>query len=128
MSQVKAQENTTPAGGNALLVAVGLGIVFLLFVAFLNIVKPAIPGQPVVFFSESNLLYVSLILFSAATALYIGFGVTGIDRYVKVASLVTVVGFLTTTAAAGHRWYIAGHPPSPAFMKCCSVLCGRSPD
>jgi len=111
MSRAKVQENTAPAGGNALLVAVGLGIVFLLFVAFLNIVKPAVPGQPVVFFTESNLLYVALILFSGATALYIGFGVTGIDRYVKVASLATAIGFLATTAAAGHRWYEAGHPP-----------------
>jgi ABC-type transport system involved in cytochrome c biogenesis permease subunit len=111
MSRAKVQENTAPAGGNALLVAVGLGIIFLLFVAFLNIVKPAVPGQPVVFLSESNLLYVSLILFSGATALYIGFGVTGIDRYVKVASIVTAIGFLSTTAAGGHRWYIAGHPP-----------------
>jgi ABC-type transport system involved in cytochrome c biogenesis permease subunit len=111
MSRAKVQENTAPPGGNALLVAVGLGIVFLLFVAFLNIVKPPVPGQPVVFFTESNLLYVSLILFSGATALYIGFGVTGIDRYVKVASLVTAIGFVATTAAAGHRWYSAGHPP-----------------
>ncbi|HWR15672.1 MAG TPA: c-type cytochrome biogenesis protein CcsB [Terriglobales bacterium] len=111
MSRVKVQENTTPAGGSALLIAVGLGIVFLLFVAFLNIVKPATPGAPVQFFTESNLLYVSLILYSGATALYIGFGVTGIDRYVKVASLVTWAGFIATTAAAGHRWYMAGHPP-----------------
>jgi ABC-type transport system involved in cytochrome c biogenesis permease subunit len=111
MSRAKVQENVTPAGGNALLVAVGLSIAFLLFIAFLNIVKPAVPGQPVVFFTESNLLYVSLILFAGATALYIGFGVTGIERYVRVASLATVAGFLTTTLAAGHRWYVAGHPP-----------------
>lgn len=111
MSRAKAQENTVAPGGNALLVAVGMGIVFLLFVAFLNIVKPATPGEPVVFFTESNLLYVSLIFFAGATALYIGFGVTGIDRYVKVASLVTALGFVATTAAGGHRWYMAGHPP-----------------
>lgn len=111
MSRAKAQENAVAPGGNALLVAVGLGIVFLLFVAFLNIVKPATPGGPIVFFTESNLLYVSLIFYAAATALYIGFGVTGTDRYVKTASLVTALGFLATTAAAGHRWYMAGHPP-----------------
>jgi ABC-type transport system involved in cytochrome c biogenesis permease subunit len=111
MARAKVEENIAQPTGNSLLVAVGLGIAFLLFVAFLNIVKPATPGEPVVFFSESNLLYVSLILFTAATALYIGFGVTGIDRYVKVASVVTALGFLSTTAAAGHRWYVAGHPP-----------------
>ena len=111
MSRTQVQETPTPAGGNALLVAVGLGIVFLLFTAFLNIVKPATPGAPVVLFTESNLLYVALILFSGATALYIGFGVTGVDRYVKVASIVTALGFIATTAAAGHRWYAAGHPP-----------------
>jgi ABC-type transport system involved in cytochrome c biogenesis permease subunit len=111
MARARVQENIAQPTGNSLLIAVGLGIVFLLFVAFLNIVKPATPGEPVVFFSESNLLYVSLILYTGATALYIGFGVTGIDRYVKVASVVTVLGFIANTAAGGHRWYIAGHPP-----------------
>jgi cytochrome c-type biogenesis protein CcsB len=105
MSRAKVEENTVPAGGSALLVAVGLGIAFLLFLAFMNVVKE---GN---LLTEGNLLYVSLILFSGATALYIGFGVTGVERYVKVASVVTALGFLSTTAAGGHRWYVAGHPP-----------------
>jgi ABC-type transport system involved in cytochrome c biogenesis permease subunit len=105
MSRAKVQETTAPAGGSALLVAVGLGIAFLLFLAFMNVVKE---GNLV---TEGNLLYVSLILFSGATALYIGFGVTGVERYVRVASIVTALGFVSTTAAGGHRWYVAGHPP-----------------
>ncbi len=111
MARARVEENTGTPSGNALLVAVALGIVFLLFVAFLNIVKPATPGTPVAFFTESNLLYVALILYSGATALYLGFGVTGIDRYVKVASIVTMIGFAANTAAGIHRWYEAGHPP-----------------
>jgi len=105
MARARVEEHPGTASGNVLLVAVGLSIAFLLFLAFINVVKE---GN---LFTESNLLYVSLILFSGATALYIGFGVTGIDRYVKVASAVTVAGFLATTVAAGHRWYAAGHPP-----------------
>ncbi len=93
------------ATGNALLVAVSLGIVFLLFVAFLGVVKQ---GNP---FTEANLLYIALILYGGASALYIGFGVTGVERYVRFASIATLIGFLANTAAAGHRWYIVGHPP-----------------
>lgn len=104
-------EEQSQRSGNALLVAVTLGIVFLLFVAFLNTVKPG-PGEPPApFFTESNLLYVALILYAGATALYIGFGVTGLDKYVKAASLLTMFGFAANTLAAGHRWYAAGHPP-----------------
>jgi cytochrome c-type biogenesis protein CcsB len=40
-----------------------------------------------------------------------GFGVTGIERYVKFASISTALGFAANTAAAAHRWYMAGHPP-----------------
>jgi cytochrome c-type biogenesis protein CcsB len=100
----------TPSG-NALLVTVILGTLFLLFVAFLNIVKPPDGSPAGNLFNESNLLYVALILYSSASALYIGFGVTGVDKYVKFASYATMIGFAANTLAAGHRWYSAGHPP-----------------
>jgi cytochrome c-type biogenesis protein CcsB len=37
--------------------------------------------------------------------------VTGLDKYVKTASLMTLLGFVANTVAGGHRWYSAGHPP-----------------
>ena len=104
-SRARVEPQPATTGGNALLVAVGLGVAFLLFIAFLNVVKT---GS---LFNESNLLYLALIFYSGATALYIGFGVTGIERYVRFASSATVVGFVANTLAAGHRWYMAGHPP-----------------
>src|SRR5271169_5904135 len=91
--------------GNALLVLVGLVTVFLLFMAFLNVVKSGSLA------TESNILFGALIFYAAAAALYIGFGVSGVDRYVKVASAMMLIGWAFNTAAAGHRWYSAGHPP-----------------
>jgi hypothetical protein len=82
---------TTPSG-NALLIAVILATVFLLFVAFLNIVKPADGAPSAGLLTEENFLYVALILYGSASALYIGFGVTGIDRYVRFASYATMIG------------------------------------
>jgi cytochrome c-type biogenesis protein CcsB len=57
------------------------------------------------------MLYTALIFYGGAGALYMGFGVTGIERYVKFASISTALGFAANTAAAAHRWYMAGHPP-----------------
>lgn len=110
MARARVEEHPQKSG-NALLVAVTLGIAFLLFVAFLNTVKPAPGAPPAPFFTESNFLYVALILYAGASALYIGFGVTGLDKYVKTASFMTLFGFVANTLAAGHRWYAAGHPP-----------------
>jgi cytochrome c-type biogenesis protein CcsB len=62
-------------------------------------------------FTESNLLFGALILYAAAATLYIGFGVTGTGRYVSVASLMMIGGWVMNTLAAAHRWYSAGHPP-----------------
>jgi ABC-type transport system involved in cytochrome c biogenesis permease subunit len=105
-TRMKLQEHTAPPrSGNGLLVAVGLGTAFLFFTAFLNVVKS---GS---IFTESNLLFAALIFYAAAAALYIGFGVSGIDRYVKVASAMVIVALVFNTLAAGHRWYTAGHPP-----------------
>jgi cytochrome c-type biogenesis protein CcsB len=98
-------ERQPAAPGTLLVVLVGLGIAFLLFMAFLNVVKS---GN---LFTEANLLYAALIFYGGAGALYLGFGVTGTDRYVRYASLATWVGLLANTAAVAHRWYVAGHPP-----------------
>jgi cytochrome c-type biogenesis protein CcsB len=104
MARARA-ESQPVSNGNLLTVLVGLSVVFLLFTAFLGAVKSG------AIYTEQNLLYASLILYGAATALYLGFGVTGISRYVTVASLATSLGFLCNTLAVGHRWYAAGHPP-----------------
>src|SRR5262252_3757549 len=98
-------EQAPAATGTTLIVLVGLGVAFLLFMAFLNVVKT---GN---LLSESNLLYTALIFYAAAGALYLGFGVTGTDSYIKFASLATWAGLIANTLAVAHRWYEAGHPP-----------------
>src|SRR4249919_2572369 len=103
MARAKVEQH--PATGTTLVVMVGLGIAFLLFIAFLNVVKS---GNVL---SEANLLYASLVFYAGAGALYLGFGVTGTDAYVKYASLMTWAGLLANTGAVAHRWYEAGHPP-----------------
>src|SRR6476646_1212054 len=105
MSSRARVEQQPQAQGMALLVGVGLAIVFLLFMAFLNVMKSG------TLISESNLLYVALIFYAGAAALYIGFGITGVERYVRAASLSTAAGLIANTGAAAHRWYTAGHPP-----------------
>ena len=100
------EETSVPAAGNALLVLVGLAMVFLLVVALLGAAKAG--GN---LFTESNLLYVALIFYAGAGALYMGFGVTGVGRYVKYASFATAIGLIANTLAVGHRWYLAGRPP-----------------
>src|SRR5579884_232986 len=105
-ARVTQLETTTPSGGNALLVLVGLGVAFLLISALLNVAKSG--G---VLYTESNLLYVALIFYAGAAALYMGFGVTGTDKYVKYASVATAIGFVANTLAVAHRWYLAGRPP-----------------
>jgi ABC-type transport system involved in cytochrome c biogenesis permease subunit len=98
-------EQQPAATGTALLVMVGLGVAFLLFMAFLNVVKS---GN---LLNESNLLYAALIFYAGAGTLYLGFGVTGVPSYVRFASLATWAGLLANTGAVIHRWYEAGHPP-----------------
>ena len=105
-ARVVQMETPTATGGNALLVLVGLGVAFLLITALLGAAKT---GGPL--FNESNLLYVALIFYAGAGALYMGFGVTGVSRYVKVASVATAIGFAANTVAVAHRWYLAGRPP-----------------
>src|ERR1019366_2909916 len=98
-------EQRPAATGTTLVVAVGLGVAFLLFMAFLNVVKS---GN---LLNETNLLFATLIFYAGAGALYLGFGVTGTESYVKFASLATWAGLLANTGAVAHRWYEAGHPP-----------------
>src|SRR5579863_9028467 len=103
MARARAEQQ--PATGMTLIVMVGLAIAFLLFMAFLNVVKS---GN---LLNETNLLFAALIFYAGAGALYLGFGVTGTQSYVKFASLATSVGLIANTAAIVHRWYEAGHPP-----------------
>jgi cytochrome c-type biogenesis protein CcsB len=103
MSRAKVEQQ--PATGMTLIVMVGLAIAFLLFMAFLNVVKT---GN---LLSETNLLFAALIFYAGAGALYLGFGVTGIESNVKFASLATWAGLIANTGAVAHRWYDAGHPP-----------------
>jgi len=105
MAQVKTEQQQPAATGTTLIVLVGLGVAFLLFMAFLNVVKT---GN---LLNESNLLFAALIFYSGAGALYLGFGVTGTESYVKFASLATWVGLIANTGAVAHRWYEAGHAP-----------------
>ena len=103
MSRAKVEQH--PATGMTLVVMVGLSIAFLLFIAFLNVVKS---GSVL---SEANLLYAALVFYAGAGALYLGFGVTGTESYIKFASLATWAGLIANTGAVAHRWYEAGHPP-----------------
>ena len=104
MARARAEQQPATTG-ITLIVLVGLGIAFLLFMAFLNVVKT---GNV---FTESNLLYAALIFYAGAGSLYLGFGVTGTESYVKFASLATWAGLLANTGAVAHRWYTAAHPP-----------------
>src|SRR6476646_2656884 len=105
MTRARVEQQQPAATGTTLIVMVGLGIAFLLFIAFLNVVK----GGNIL--NESNLLYAALIFYAGAGALYLGFGVTGTDSYVRFASLATWIGLAANTGAVAHRWYEAGHPP-----------------
>jgi len=105
MAGVKAEQQQPAATGTTLIVLVGLGIAFLLFMAFLNVVKS---GN---LLNETNLLFAALIFYVGAAALYLGFGVTGTALYVRFASIATWAGLIANTGAVAHRWYEAGHPP-----------------
>src|SRR5438270_3864245 len=103
MARAKVEQQ--PTTGTTMVVMVGLSILFLLFMAFLNVVKT---GN---ILSEANLLYAALVVYAGAGALYLGFGVTATESYIKFASLATWAGLLANTGAVAHRWYMAGHPP-----------------
>src|SRR5579862_8150900 len=105
MARIASAEQQPASTGSSLVVMVGLGVAFLLFMAFLNVVKN---GN---LLNESNLLYAALIFYCGAGVLYLGFGVTGTPSYVRYASLATWGGLLANSGAVAHRWYEAGHPP-----------------
>src|SRR5215469_10125593 len=105
-ARIAQVEPVAPTGGNALLVLVGLGVAFLLITALLAAVKSG--GN---LYTESNLLYIALIFYAGAGALYMGFGVTGTTKYVSYASVCTAIGFVANTLAVAHRWYQSGRPP-----------------
>src|SRR5215472_15159957 len=119
-ARVMQMETPSTTEGNALLVLVALGVAFLLITALLGAAKS---NEPL--YNESNLLYVALIFYAGAGALYMGFGVTGVAKYVKFASVATAVGFAANTLAVGIAGIWRGVLPSLVFMKCCSALCGR---
>jgi ABC-type transport system involved in cytochrome c biogenesis permease subunit len=100
-------EQQRPASGAVLLVLVGLGIAFALLVALLAAAK--VHTGPI--YGEANMLYVALVLYTGAATLYMGYGVTGIERYVNAATLLTTLGFVANSAAVAHRWSVAGRPP-----------------
>ena len=106
MARARAEQQQ-PATGTTLIVLVGLAVVFLLFMAFLNVVTTKTGNL----LNETNLLFATLIFYSGAGALYLGFGITGTESYVKFASLATGLGLIANTAAIAHRWYEAGHAP-----------------
>src|SRR6516164_1415752 len=105
-ARVVKMETPAATDGNALLILVGLGVACLLITALLGAAKA---GGPL--FNESNLLYVALIFYAGAGALYMGFGVTGVAKYVKFASVCTAIGFVSNSFAVAHRWYQSGRPP-----------------
>jgi ABC-type transport system involved in cytochrome c biogenesis permease subunit len=105
MARVAKAELQPPATGSTLVVMVGLGVAFLLFMAFLNVVKS---GN---LLNDSNLLYAALIFYSGAGTLYLAFGITGLPSYIRYASLATWAGLVANTGAVARRWYEAGHPP-----------------
>src|ERR1700739_962772 len=105
MSQTATLERQSTGTGSTLVVMVGLGGAFLLFIAFLNVVKS---GN---LLNDSNLLYAALIFYAGAGTLYLGFGITGTPAYIRYASLATWAGLLANTGAVAHRWYAAGHAP-----------------
>src|SRR6201993_1037933 len=105
-ARVVRMEQPAATGGNMLLILVGLAVTFLLIVALFGAAKAG--GT---LFNESNLLYVALIFYAGAGALYMGFGVTGTARYVTFASTATAIGLAANTLAVAHRWYLSGRPP-----------------
>jgi cytochrome c-type biogenesis protein CcsB len=106
MSEAQVEQQRA-ASGASLLVLVGLGVAFALLVALLAVAKTH--SGPI--YGEANMLYTALVLYAGAATLYMGYGVTGIERYVSAASLLAALGFVANTAAVIHRWSVAGRPP-----------------
>lgn len=93
------------ATGNTVIALVGLAVVFLLTNALLATAR----GGSIL--TEQNLLFAALVFYGASAAMYLAYAVGGAVRYVRVAALATIAGWVANTFAAGHRWYVAGHAP-----------------
>ncbi len=100
-----ASRSASESRGRSLPLLVGVGVMFLIILGMLA--RTNSTGL----LTEANLLYLTLIFYAAAAALYVSFGVTGAERSALFARLATAAGLLANTLAAGHRWYAAGHPP-----------------
>lgn len=103
-TQARVEEGQKKSG-IGLVVGIGLATVFAVIITLLNVAKE---GN---IFNETNLLSTALIFFLGSSALYIAYGVSGLELHVESASVLCLIGLLATTGAAGHRWYVAGHPP-----------------
>ena len=93
------------ATGNTLIALVSLAVVFL----FINALLAGAHSGSVL--TEQNMLYGTLIFYGASVALYLAFALSGAEKYARFALYATVAGWAANTAAAGHRWFISGHPP-----------------
>ena len=93
------------ARGSTVVALVSLAVVFLLTNALLAMAK----GGSL--FTEQNLLYVALVFFGASAAMYLAYAVSGVERYLRIASPAMLAGLMATTVTVAHRWYIAGHAP-----------------
>src|SRR5512146_45372 len=101
-TRVKPEQVRDQKSGIGLVVGVSLATVFAVIITLLNVAKQ---GNV---FNETNMLSTALIFFLGSAALYIAYGVGGLESHVKSASLLCILGLLATTGAAGHRWYVAG--------------------
>ena len=104
MSRARAEQTST---GNALLVVVGLGMLFLLFTAFLGSDEGA---RRTDLWREQHALRGTDFLRRRWRAVH-GIRRDRHRRYVNFASLSTAIGFGANTLGVAHRWYLAGHPP-----------------
>ena len=118
---VRARAEQQPAAtGTALIVMVGLGVAFLLFMAFWTREKRE-PGQ------KSNLFFAALIFYAGAGALYLASGLRARTRmYALPRSRPGSVSPPTPgrSPIAGTR---LGIRRLPAFTKCFSALFGHLP-
>jgi ABC-type transport system involved in cytochrome c biogenesis permease subunit len=106
MARVRVMEQRPATPSSSLLLGlVALGTVFMLVMGLLGNIKTGLQ------FNEANLLFAALTFYAASTVLYIGFALTGTERFVRFAGVATWIGFISNTLAAAHRWYTAGHAP-----------------
>jgi ABC-type transport system involved in cytochrome c biogenesis permease subunit len=93
------------ASGNTVIALVVLAAVFLIIDALLAAAR----GGEIL--TEQNLLFATLVFYGASSAMYLAFALNGAEKYVRVAAYAAFVGWAANTAAAGHRWFVSGHPP-----------------